>query len=93
MSSEWPKTAQGGPKTAPKRLQDGLGTTSVAYEMPFSQPAEPALSLSAASPKKVPSTRQNKQPSQRLRYDMGCGGIRGASYNPPHPSGVLGVMK
>ena len=40
-----PKTAQRGPKTAPKRLQDGLGTVSVAQEMPFSRPAEPALSL------------------------------------------------
>ena len=31
--------------------------------------------------------------SQRLRYNLGCGGIRGASYNPPHPSGVHGVIR
>ena len=36
--------------------------------------------------------RQKGQPSQRLRYNMGCGGIRGASYNPPHLSGVHGVI-
>ena len=87
------KRSQDGPKRAPKRLEDGFGTASVAHEMPFSRPAEPALSLSAATPKKVPSTGQKGQPSQRLRYNMGCGGVRGASYNPPHPSEVHGAIK
>ena len=101
MAHRGPKMAQRGPKTAPKQLQDGSGTMSVAHDMsiPAGRTSSFSLSLSffrrprTGTPKEAPGTSQNGQPSQRLCYNMGCGGIRGASYNPPHPSGVHGVME
>ena len=94
-----PRKPQDGPKRpqdVPRRFQDGPGTVSVAHEMLFSAcRTDSSLSWRPRrdTPKEAPGTRHNGQPSQRLRCNMGCGGIRGVSYNPPHPSGVLGVIR
>ena len=103
MALIWPKMAQDGskmaliwPKMAPRWLESGPRWPTKAPRRP------PNGSKTAQDGSKMarnwPDTAQDSSkmahtwPSQRLRYNLGCGGIRGASYNPPHPSGVLGVI-